>query len=116
MTTKTNTNTADAAKIAAEDAYYDAPLNRVAAVAALAAIDDVYFARLNAALQLEDRTYSKHESARLAYRNRKADGTPADIAVAADEVEYRWTLCQAATARVNAVRATAPNRAAYFAK
>jgi len=112
--TNENTNTADAAKIAAEDAYYDAPLNRVATPAAT--VDDVYLARLTAALQLEDKTYAKHEAARVAYRNEKEWGGKTAIAIAADEVEYRWSLCQAATARVNAVRATAPNAAAYFAK
>jgi hypothetical protein len=109
-------NTADAAKIAAEDAYYDAPLNRVAAPAPAATVDDVYLARLTAALQLEDKTYAKHESARIAYLAAKNYGTTTDIALAADEVEYRWSLCNAATKRVEAVRMTAPTAAAYFAK
>lgn len=79
-------------------------------------IDDVYLARLTAALQLEDKTYAKHESARRAYLAAKEFGTETDRAVAADEVEYRWSMCIAATKRVEAVRMTAPDAAAYFAK
>ena len=113
--TNENTNTADAAKIAAQDAYYDAPLHRAGTPAAKT-VDDVYLARLTAALQLEDKTYAKHEAARLAYLAAKKSGTATERALAADEVDYRWSLCNAATKRVEAVRMTAPTAAAYFAK
>lgn len=78
-------------------------------------VDEVYTARLTAALQLEDKTYAKYDAARVALA-KVANGTETERALAADEVQYRWSLCLVATERVNAVRATATSVAAYFAK
>ena len=78
-------------------------------------VDEVYTARLTAALQLEDKCFAKYDAARVALA-KVANGTETDRALAADEVQYRWSMCQAATERVNAVRMTAKTVEQYFNK
>lgn len=78
-------------------------------------VDEVYTARLTAALQLEDKCFAKYDAARTALAS-VAGGTETERALAADEVQYRWSMCQAATERVNAVRMTATSVAQYFQK